>query len=197
MTKAEKTKQHIIEQSAELFNQNGFSGTSLNDILKATGLSKGGLYGHFRNGKAEIAVAAFDHAISTVYQEIGTRTHQLTKSADKLKAVVHFYRNNIFTSPVKGGCPLQNTTVDADHCNPELKERVKEVVQDWKGRIIHTLNKGIEYGEFREDIDKERFAKFFIAGIEGGILIARTQNDAAEFDAMGDVLIEKIDALCK
>ncbi len=47
MTKAEKTKQFILEKAAVLFNQNGYAGTSMDDIMKATGLSKGALYGNF------------------------------------------------------------------------------------------------------------------------------------------------------
>ena len=59
MTKSERTRQFIIERSAALFNRKGYAGTSLNDIIEVTGLSKGGIYGNFKKGKEEIAVAAF------------------------------------------------------------------------------------------------------------------------------------------
>ena len=75
MTKAERTRKKIIEQSAELFNRKGYAGTSVKDIMKETGLSKGGLYSHFDKGKEEIAVAAFHHAVQVVYEAIGRRTH--------------------------------------------------------------------------------------------------------------------------
>ena len=48
MTKGEKTRQMIIEKAAPLFNKNGYAGTSLSDIMKVTGLAKGGLYGNFK-----------------------------------------------------------------------------------------------------------------------------------------------------
>jgi TetR/AcrR family transcriptional repressor of nem operon len=58
MTKAEKTKAFIIERSAPLFNSKGYSGTSMNDLMEITGLTKGSIYGNFEN-KDEVALAAF------------------------------------------------------------------------------------------------------------------------------------------
>jgi TetR/AcrR family transcriptional repressor of nem operon len=58
MTKAEKTKAFIIERSAPLFNSKGYSGTSMNDLMDITGLTKGSIYGNFEN-KDEVALAAF------------------------------------------------------------------------------------------------------------------------------------------
>ena len=123
-TKAEKTRELIVQEAAVLFNQRGFAGTSMDDIMKATGLSKGGLYGNFKN-KEEIAVEAFQHAVLKVRNEVGNRTKVIENSLDKLKAVVYFYKERILDPPVEGGCPIQNTAIDADDNNPILKDRVK------------------------------------------------------------------------
>lgn len=195
MTKAERTRRKIIEQSAELFNRKGYAGTSVKDIIQETGISKGGLYGHFSGGKEQIAIAAFQHAVDVVYETIGRRTHVIESSIDKLKAVVYYYRENIFTPPVEGGCPIQNTVVDVQENNPALKKEVVEALNDWQARIEHTLNKGIESGEIREDINKFEFAVDFIGTIEGGILMARAHDDEKYFDVMAKPLLARIDAL--
>ena len=57
MSKAEKTKENIVKQAAALFNQKGYSGSSISDIMQATGLQKGGIYNHF-NSKEELALEA-------------------------------------------------------------------------------------------------------------------------------------------
>jgi TetR/AcrR family transcriptional repressor of nem operon len=54
MTKGEQTRREIVEKAAPLFNQKGFEGTSLADLMQATGLKKGGIYRHF-SGKRELA----------------------------------------------------------------------------------------------------------------------------------------------
>ena len=49
MNKGEETRSLIIEKSAELFNTLGYNGCSLNEIMEATQLKKGGIYNHFKN----------------------------------------------------------------------------------------------------------------------------------------------------
>jgi len=195
MTKAERTRKKIIEQSAELFNRKGYAGTSVSDIMKETGLSKGGLYSHFGNGKEEIAIAAFHHAVKVVYSAIGRRTHVIDNTIDKLKTVVFYYRENIFTPPVEGGCPIQNTSVNADETSPAMKKEVKTVLEGWHARIIHTLNKGIERGEIKKDINKEEFAVYYVGAIEGGILMARAHEDNKYFDIMAKHLLQRIEEI--
>ncbi|MCP2807331.1 TetR family transcriptional regulator, partial [Salmonella enterica subsp. enterica serovar Typhimurium] len=59
-SKAERTRQYIIDKAAPIFNKKGYAGTSLNDLIEATGLTKGAIYGNFEN-KDEIALEAFDY----------------------------------------------------------------------------------------------------------------------------------------
>ena len=54
MTKAEKTKQYIIEKTAPVFNRKGFAGTSMNDIVEVTGLTKGSIYGNFEKDRKSV-----------------------------------------------------------------------------------------------------------------------------------------------
>src|SRR5262245_26241389 len=61
VTKGQQTRQHIIQQAATLFNQRGYSGSSISDVMQYTGLQKGGIYRHFQS-KEQLALAAFDYA---------------------------------------------------------------------------------------------------------------------------------------
>lgn len=195
ITKAERTRMHIIKEAASLFNQKGYSGTSLQDIIVATGLSKGGLYGHFKGGKEEIALAAFEFAVKVVYEKVGVRTHEVDHAVDKLLAVIEFYREHIFSPPVEGGCPIQNTATEADDNQPALRARVLEAVEEWGRRIERTLQKGLEKGEVRPGIDPGEFAIWFIGSLEGGILLSRIQSDPVPFDIMTDPLRKKLEEM--
>ena len=62
-TKGNQTRRNIIEKSLQLFSVKGYFNTSVSDIMQATGLTKGGLYGHFRS-KEEIWFAVYDRAVS-------------------------------------------------------------------------------------------------------------------------------------
>lgn len=202
MTKSEKTRLFIIEKSAALFNQKGYNGTTLDDIMEATGLSKGGIYGNFkREGldkkgvKDEIALAAFDHAVLQVNDTIRERTAVIENTLDKLKAVVYFYRERILDPPVAGGCPIQNAAVESDDLLPVLHEKVQAAYREWERRLSRTLEKGIERGEVRANVDKQEFITLFIGTLEGGILLSRVQQSPKPFDVMARQLVALIESL--
>ena len=70
MSKAQETRENLIRKAAPIFNRQGFLGTSISDIMKATGLKKGGIYNHFKN-KDELAIAAFDFYIKLIQEHYG------------------------------------------------------------------------------------------------------------------------------
>ncbi|HFB99243.1 MAG TPA: TetR/AcrR family transcriptional regulator [Phaeodactylibacter sp.] len=204
MKKSEKTRQLIVEKAASLFNQKGYAGTSIQDLMVATGLTKGGIYGNFKKEaggkksvKEEIAKAAFEHAVGMVMKEVQKRTFVIENSLDKLKAVVYFYKERVMSLPVEGGCPIMNTSIDADDTQPALRKKVVTAVEYWRERIIKTLERGKQKGEIKEDVNSEGFATLFIGTLEGGILMSRILKDNHHFDVMADQLILRIDELKK
>ena len=107
MSKGELTRERIVAQAAPIFNQRGYAGCSMQDVMDATGLEKGGLYRHFES-KEELAAEAFKYALS---QAVKTRTADLehiSGSIAKLRYVVTRFVEAPSTIP--GGCPLMNTT---------------------------------------------------------------------------------------
>jgi AcrR family transcriptional regulator len=166
----------------------------MNDIMQATGLSKGGLYGNFKT-KEEIALAAYDQAVETVWAEVKKRTKVIDHSLDKLKAVVYFYKERILDPPVEGGCPIQNTAIEADDGNPILREKVRHTVDKWRGNIVTNLERGMKNGEVRLDVNASDFAIKFIGILEGGIMLSRLYKELHYFDVIARQLIDLIEDL--
>jgi len=194
ISKSQRTRQLIIERAASLFNQKGYFGTSMDDIMRATGLSKGGLYGNFSN-KEEIALAAFEHAVATVSQEVRRRTKQHKDVLDKLRAVVQFYQERILNPPVEGGCPIQNTAVEADDSDLTLRQSVQAALREWEQSIVYVLQRGRQRGEVRPDADVQAFAVRFIATLEGAILLTRLYKEQRYFDIVSEQLFDSIENL--
>lgn len=196
MSKADKTRQHILDKAARIFNQKGYAGTSMYDIVEATGLSKGGVYGNF-NSKEAIAIAAFEHAVQTVWAQVRKRTEGVDNYLDKLIAAVHFYKDHVLTPPIEGGCPVQNMAIEADDSHPVLRAKVVESMDIWRYRISRTLEKGIEAGEVQDTVDIQAFAIKFIGTLEGGILLAQLYKNDHYFDVMANQIIEMIESIRK
>jgi len=138
-------------------------------------------------------VAAFEHAVSLVNAKVRERTRVIENTLDKLKAVVYFYKERVLNPPVRGGCPLQNTSVEADDSNTVLRKQAIKAMNDWRDRLAHTIRKGMEKGEIKAGTDADEFAIRFIGTLEGGILLAQLYKDEQPFEAMARQLLEMIE----
>ena len=170
--KAEKTKQFIVEKTAPIFNMKGYSGTSLNDIIQATGLTKGSIYGNFVN-KDDVALAAFDFNLKQVDKVVRDEMVSRNTFREKLLVYTKVYENFLEFPFPEGGCPVLNTAVEADDTHPALKKRASEAIIRWKDSLAKLIQKGIGNNEFRPEIDPEQIALTIIATIEGAIMITK------------------------
>lgn len=177
MSKAEKTKQFIIEKTATLFNTKGYLSTSLSDITQATGLTKGSIYGNFEN-KDQVAIEVYKYNAGLLSQVMSRSFgDQYPTSIDKLHAFVDFYRKNWRSVFSNGGCPLMNAATEADDSFPVLKKQVKISFELWTAKITAVIQKGQENKELNSKINAEEYASLFVMLIEGGILLSKTMDD--------------------
>jgi TetR/AcrR family transcriptional regulator, transcriptional repressor for nem operon len=177
MPKAKETKAFIIEKTAPLFNTKGFVGTSLTDMEKATGLTKGSIYNNFSN-KDEVALAVFDHNLKIVNTIIQAEMDKYDSAEDKLLSYVKVYSNNVLQSPFPiGGCPILNTAIEADDSHPSLRKKANAAVLAWKNKIISLINQGIKTKEFRRSVNANETALTIIATIEGGVMISKVTGN--------------------
>jgi TetR/AcrR family transcriptional repressor of nem operon len=195
MTKAERTRQFIIEQAAPIVNKKGMAGTAISDIMEATKLAKGGIYGNFES-KDEICLEVFNYLSKSVAMNVIT-VMQAEKSAKaKLFAYMDFYLNNLLLSK-RGGCPILNFGTEADDTNPIIKHRVGEAIKASQARISNVINDGKASGEFRNDIDGEAFAIKMYSLIEGGIMIGRVLGTTDQAKVFINMLKTEVEGFCK
>lgn len=194
MTKAEKTRDFIVERTAPIFNMKGYAGTSLNDITAATGLTKGSIYGNFAN-KDEVALAAFDYNLHHNVSKIEAEMNDQSSIKGKLLVYVSVYQSFFVGKISPGGCPILNTAIDADDTHPALREKALKAVLSWKKRIISLVEEGILNKEIKADYNPEQIALTVIAMIEGGIMISRLTNKVENWNLIMDSLKKYINNL--
>ncbi|MEZ5029347.1 MAG: TetR/AcrR family transcriptional regulator [Ferruginibacter sp.] len=179
MSKAERTKQFIIEKTAPVFNEKGFSGTSLTDLTKATGLTKGSIYGNFEN-KDEVALAAFDYNFNRVTNYIKEQILKTDNSIERLLVYPKVYRNFLVIPFLKPGCLILNTSTEADDTHPQLKERATKALLFWKTSIENQIKRGIEREEIKAETNPSEVAIILISLIEGSIMQAKVTGRGTE-----------------
>ncbi len=173
MRKGELTRQRIIAQAAPIFNQRGFAGCSMQDVMEATGLEKGGLYRHF-SSKEELAAEAFRYAWD---RAVKVRSDNLDRSHGPMAQLRSLIKQFVETpSVVRGGCPLMNTAVDSDDGNAVLRSLALNGIRDWRTRISAVVEEGILSGEIRKKTVPRAVANTLIAGLEGALMISRLEG---------------------
>ena len=177
MTKGERTRKRIVEAAAPIFNQHGYQGSSLNALMEATGLKKGGIYRHFAS-KQELAAEAFDYTWEAAWKARLLHVDEKANGIDKLKQLIANFIER--RPPVPGGCPVLNTAVDADDGNPILRSRVGKALRSWTGRLQAYVEEAQQQRDAEPDVDSKDVATLIVASLEGALMMSRIQrNDEA------------------
>lgn len=195
MSKAEKTKQFIIEKTAPIFNMKGYSGTSISDITDITGLTKGSIYGNFES-KDEVAIAVFKYNVKKLHDAFSREIDKQTTFKGKLLVYPKLYSEYSDLQVTKGGCPILNTATESDDTHPILKKYAERTLNYWKEKIMYFIDQGILAGEFKANaIDTEKTALTIIALIEGAIMISKLTNSLDNLSSIMTSVYKVIDDL--
>lgn len=196
LSKAERTKQFIIEKTAPVFNARGYAGTSLNDMMDVTGLTKGSIYGNFEN-KDEVALAAFDYNFQSVVRLIRNKMETRTTVIEKLLVYPEVYRNFLNIPFLSAGCPVLNTATEADDTHPQLRDKVNKAIVFWKNSVERLLKEGIRKKEIKADTNIPEFVSVLVSLVEGGVMQAKVSGEMKALRLSMDYLDKMIRALKK
>jgi TetR/AcrR family transcriptional regulator, transcriptional repressor for nem operon len=194
--KGERTRRAIVETAADLFNTKGYFGSSMNDLVRETGLEKGGIYNHF-SSKEELACAAFDYSAALMRERFEVALASGEGALECLFAIVDVLGNLVDDPPVAGGCPVLNTAVESDDAPPELKERAREAISGWLRLIGRTVKEGVRAGEFAPEADPRRTASLVVATLEGAMMLSRLCDDPAHMKRAVGHLKEHLRSLAR
>jgi TetR/AcrR family transcriptional repressor of nem operon len=179
MRKGDQTRREIIRRAAPIFNQKGYDGAALSDLMRATGLEKGGIYRHF-DSKQELAGEAFDHAWKLAMDARFEGTQKIPNTVDRLKQIIRNFRDR--TGIVPGGCPLLNTAVDSDDGNPKLRAKAQQALSLWLHRLEAIVEEGKRRREVRSAVDSAELAMLIVSTLEGSNMIRRLQKKDGPLD---------------
>jgi TetR/AcrR family transcriptional regulator, transcriptional repressor for nem operon len=191
VTKGEQTRRDIVQKSAPLFNQKGYEGTSLSDLMEATGLQKGGIYRHF-SGKEELAIEAFDFSWGKAVSGRLDGVAEVPDCVNRLKKMIDNFVE-LRAGLVPGGCPLMNTAIEADDGNSALRARARKALQNWTARLSKITTEGIKKQQIDYRIDPLKLSQLIIGSLEGALLISRLQNSDEPLRAIKQHLVEYLE----
>lgn len=175
MRNAIHTKNIILKESANLFNTQGYKATSISDITKATGLTKGAIYRHF-DSKKDLEQQALQSLAKLMFTELGETIQKSPTFQTKMEATFSFFEKYMHTPLYKGGCPLMNAAIEADDSNPELRMQTYNMLARLKASLHKIVENGILHDQVKKDTDPAFYSTIFIATLEGGIMMSKLEK---------------------
>ena len=175
-SKAERTSQYIIEIVAPIFNKKGYAATSMSDLTSATGLTKGAIYGNFKN-KEELALEALNFNIKRLLKKIQNKFGTTQSPIQKLFILTNFYRYYDDYTREFGGCPILNIGVDSNGQEGIFNDKIRHIIHKMQVGISNIIEDGKKAGEIKTTIDSALYAKRIFSMMEGAIFLSYTMKD--------------------
>lgn len=189
------TSEFILDKVAPIFNKQGYVGTSLSDITKATSLTKGAIYCNFLN-KEDLALKAFRYNVNIAIIPLFKLLESQEGAINKLFTITNYHRTYYDLVKDRGGCPMLRVSVDTKFVNPLLFNTAQKLSQKFITGLTDILHEGINNNEILHNTDVNKYAQLILSMIEGSSLLAFTHNDNTyitnAMDFIDDFIIQKI-----
>ncbi len=167
-----RTKEKLIQQTVSLIIEKGYHGTGINEVLRASKVTKGSLYHHFPKGKDQLVTEALKS--STI--KLHLQYKQLLKSADSLedglRKLINHAIKELEVSKYKTGSILVNVSQELGSINKYLQTTCKQLFE----LIINSLESFfLEY-----DIEKwKESARSFFISFQGAIVLSKAFQETS------------------
>ncbi len=180
-TRANSSRERILATAESIILQQGFAGTTIDEIIARSAITKGGFFYHF-SGKTELARALIDRYIDNDTEVFSALSEQADKlSEDPLQQALIFL--NLFTEMVAGmtelhpGCLAAAFTYETSQFDEEIRLRIDEGMRAWRDMIAERLQSIVVKYPPKMDVSVESLADMFTSCVEGGIILAKAYDD--------------------
>jgi TetR/AcrR family transcriptional regulator, transcriptional repressor for nem operon len=181
VSKGERTRTQILEQSANLFNRYGYAATSLSDVMAATGLEKGGIYNHF-SSKEDLMLEAFEFAVRGVEARYREGINGRVGAIERLNAILEVFEGMVVNPTLRGGCPMMNAAIEADDAMPALRDRVRRAMDGWQTTVKGIVERGKLEGQIRAEVDASELSSVLFSMLEGAVMLSKLYRDAVHIE---------------
>jgi TetR/AcrR family transcriptional repressor of nem operon len=172
------TREAILEAANRLIHVHGYNHTSLDDVLRESGVGKGNFYYHFKS-KEDLGYAILDQIIASFLE----RTLEPCFSDPERGALaqIRCFVDRVLEaqreSNCVGGCALGNLAAELSDVHEGFRARLASVFGAWRERLTLALRDEQRRGAVDAACRPEAVADFLVASLEGAILLTKLTKD--------------------
>lgn len=166
----------ILDAAAHLIAERGFTGTSVDDVIREAGLSGKSHFYHYFRSKEELGY----EVLNRQFERFTERGLAILREPmiDPLERL-HLFIDSLVASQAqrnfKGGTPFGNLAAELADAHEGFRVRIEQVFERWASQIQSLLWE--LRPRLRDDVNAPRLSRFIIATLEGAILMSRVQRD--------------------
>jgi AcrR family transcriptional regulator len=170
MPAAVSTRSRILDRAIALASVDGLGGLTLGRLADDVGMSKSGLFAHFRS-KEELQLQVLDETIARFQARVIAPAFRAPRGEARLRALYEHWVRFSDDPQTPGGCLMTQVATELDDQPGAPRDRLADVLRQWRRLLADAVRLAIEVGDFRADTDPEQFA-FQMQGI----MLARHQS---------------------
>jgi AcrR family transcriptional regulator len=161
--KGEETREAILERALTLASRIGLDGLSIGTLAEELGLSKSGLFAHFRS-KESLVVQLLERAADRYTAVVVKPALAEPAGEPRVRALFERVLRWPQLVPQPGGCVFVAASVELDDQPGAARDLLVRLRKEWLGVVAGAVRRAAEVGDFRRDVDPEQFA-FEMEGI--------------------------------
>lgn len=175
--KGSQTRKSIVEQSLQLFSVKGYFNTSIADILGATNLTKGGLYGHFRS-KEDIWYAVYEKAVKIWRGIVFKNMRQVEDPLDRIaKTVDADLKEYLGGGTFEGGCFFLNMLVELSGQSASMSKHIVKGFVQFSKLLSRWLQEAAKKGLLKDNVNYKETADFIVISLNGAAALFSATRD--------------------
>jgi AcrR family transcriptional regulator len=153
----ERSRQAILLAAANLATVDGLEGISIGNLAAHIGMSKSGLYAHFRS-KEQLQLETIETALEIFNTEVVDPTESLADPLERLRATYHRFLDHVERRVFPGGCFFASVETEFDTHPGPVRDRIAEIQNGWIGRIQQLIRGAQEAGALASSEDAAQLA---------------------------------------
>jgi AcrR family transcriptional regulator len=180
MGKGDSTRGRILDEAIAVASVDGITGLTLGRLADAVGMSKSGLFAHFRS-KEELQLQVLEAAVARFRERVVAPALAAPRGEPRVRALFEGWLEWAEDDTVPGGCLFMQATAELDDQPGPARDRLVESQRDWRDFLVDAVRRAVEVGHFRPDVDPELFAFQLF-----GLAFARQQGARLLHDPAAD-----------
>ncbi|MDY7094889.1 MAG: TetR/AcrR family transcriptional regulator [Acidobacteriota bacterium] len=162
MGKGAATKAAILEEALAIASQTGFETLSIGQLADAVGMSKSGLYAHFRD-KEDLQLQVLHRATELFGNTVVESVREMPPGAARLKALMEGWLRWTKLQEMPGGCIFMSAAHEYQHRPGPVRDALVASQERWISYLTYQVQQAIDVGELSPTVDAEQFAYDFYA----------------------------------